>query len=640
MSVIGVSKEIEQIKIVENIIKKTINNKNPFKKILIIPSDHSLLIPLIYSIRNVFNIQSSIHIHFPLKDIPLHYTFQVIFEFLIQQNKFNKIETKYVKKIFLDRYIQNIFIKNNFIIKKLLHNNNSYFISKQLIEKYLMNNYLHVLFIKSLNIKKILKILISFIRKIKNFLYKDITKHYIELQFLYKLELLFFRLKILDRKKIISSFIVNDLFHIYNDFVKMESMEYRNKKSPKLFFTSFTKNFIEKFDITIITSFNENVIPPKKKNYSLIPYDIQKKLRIHDDLMREKYYFSHFIRIYQSSKKIFLIFKNQPDEINSGEMSSFIHQLKIGYKISIKNKNFSCFPNKKKKPIFIEKTKYFINQLNDLRIQGISPSSIILYNKNPILFYSKKILNLKNKESNLCQLKIGEMTHKVLQLIYSPIKGNYITNTYIHHMKKIVKPTIKKILSEQKLEKIKNNRLYYFLIKNYIEHFILWDEQVIQKGNKILIKNVEHKISNIIHIQSKKIHLHGIIDRIDEINGVNRIIDYKIGLSKKKDINISFQQRKDIFTNPIYSNTMQLLIYVYLWFNSHINNQKSISKIEIISPIKYRNNVIIKPIPINFFCEKKTFITYKEYKTNFFPFLSNRINEILNPKIPIIEKIY
>ncbi|WP_185872181.1 PD-(D/E)XK nuclease family protein [Blattabacterium cuenoti] len=642
LKIIEVSKELEQVKVVENIIEKLIQKgKKPYN-ILIIPGDNFLLIPLLHSIKKL-NINLSINIDYSYKNIPIYYTFYYIFQFLLKKDKYVKfLDKKNVIKLLSDGYIQKFFLKKNFLLKKLIIDNDSNMISENVIKKYLLKNDLWIIFqIPIYNTKIILLSIISFIRKFKKLLFKNINKHFLELKFLFKLEIYIQKLRIIVRKKNLILGI-NNVFHIYEQFVNTESIRYIHKNKRGLHITGYEDFFLKNFDTVIITSFNEGIIPPKnyEKNYSFISLDLRKKLQIKD--FNNDIYFSHFMRIFQYSKYIYLIYKNKQDEINSGEKSRFIHQIEMNYKISTEKIKNTFFPiNFTKKPIVIEKTKSIIHRLHELITKGLSPSSIRLYNYNPLLFYYKKILNLNDPEENYFNKKeVGKVIHKILKILYYPIKESFININHIYKMKKIYESIIKKILLGKKKIMKGENMLFYYIIKTYIKNFIKWDEKSIQNGHKIFLKKIEYKISTVLNIGSIKVNLHGIIDRIDEYDGITRIIDYKIGFSKIKEMNISLKNIKNIFQDPNYANIMQLLIYVYLWFKYSISfKKKRITTpigIGIVSPAK---NGIILQIPINFFDQKKINITYEDYKINFLPFLINRISEILDPKTPIIETI-
>ncbi|WP_185869569.1 PD-(D/E)XK nuclease family protein [Blattabacterium cuenoti] len=646
LKVISVSKEIEQVKIVETLVSKfLLKNKRKKYKILIIPGDNSLFIPLISSIKKNIKINKTsinIDINYPLKNIPINYVFHSIFKLLIKKNNFKKFIKKDVIRVLLNGYIQNFFLKKNSFLKKL-NVEDGYFVSNSMIKKYLSKNDLWIIFqIPTENTKKILISFISFIRKIKKFLLKNINKHLLELKFIFKLEVYIQKLRIIVRKNKHLLFGIDDIFHLYEIFINTENIRYinKNKGKEKLYITGFTDIFFENFDVSIITSFNEGIIPPYNKKNSFIPIDIRKKFKIDDK--NNNYYLNHFTRILKSSKKMFLIYKNHPDEINSGEKSRFIHQIEMNHKMTIEEKILPFLTkNLIRNPIIIKKTKYIIHRLHELIKKGISPSSINLYNYNPLLFYYKKILKLKNIEQPSLKKEMGKIIHKILKILYTPMKGNYITIDSINKIKNNYESIIKQIFSKDQ-EKINDrNMLFFFITKNYIKNFILWDEKFVKNGKKIFIKEIEYKISTKLNIKSKIVNIHGIIDRIDECDGITRIIDYKIGYSKTNEINVSFKNIENIFKEPNYAKTMQLLIYLYLWFkSSFFVESKKNTIIELISPKNIDGKSLVLQIPINFFQHKKRNITYEDYIKKILPFLIGRISEIINPKIPIIEKIY
>ncbi|WP_185863203.1 PD-(D/E)XK nuclease family protein [Blattabacterium cuenoti] len=641
LKIIGVSREIEQVKTVENIIYKLIKKKEKKpNKILIIPGDNHLTIPLVHSIKTKLGINMSFNINYPLNDLPIHYTFYSIFQLLLKKNKFKKFTKKDVVTVLSNGYIQKFFLKKNSILKKLNIENDSDFVCESIIKRYLYKNDLWVIFqIPTNNIKMILISLIGFIRKFIKLLITNIRRHFLELKFIFKLEIYIQKLRIIARKNKNFSIGINDVFHMYEQFIYTENIRYVHKNKRGLYITGFKDIFLENFDIVIITSFNEGVIPPNHDNKSFIPFDIYyKKLQINN--FNENFYFHHFTRIIQFSKQTYLIYKNQPDEINSGEKSRFIHRMEIDSKINTEKKNKlfrPIFPVRtEKQSIVIYKTKSIIYCLHELIHKGLSPSSIHLYNYNPLLFYYKKILKLNDPEKTSYKKKAGQIIHKILKILYDPIKENWITIDYIHKMKVDYESIIKKVLLKREEIIEGHNMFLYYIIKNYIKNFISWDEKIIKNGHKIFLKEIECEAYAILNIGSKKVNLHGIIDRIDEYDGTIRILDYKIGVSKIKEINISSKNIENIFCDTNYAKIMQLLIYVYLWFKSSIskgNNKKSII-IGIVSPEEGGN---ILQVPINI---QKRNITYADYEINVLPFLIKRISDILDPNIPIIEKIY
>ncbi|WP_238784807.1 PD-(D/E)XK nuclease family protein [Blattabacterium cuenoti] len=642
LKIISVSNEIEQVKIVEELISKLIKNRQKPSKIVLILGDAYLTFPLLHSIKKISGIYPSISIDYPIKNLSIHYTLDSIFQLLLKKEKLKNFSKKDILRVLLDGYIQKFFLKKDLSFIEKLEIENSNFISEENINKYLFNNNLNIIFqIPTHNAKKAFFGIMSFIRKLKNLLFINTKKHLLELKFLSELENYMQRIKILIRKTECSFFGIKDLFNIYQQFIKTEKISYIQKNPKGVHLIGFLGSYFGNVETTIMTSVNEGIIPPdKEENYykTLIPYDIRKKFNLSFSKNNENFYSHHFRNILQNSKNIYLIYKNKPDELNSGEKSRFIHQIEMISNFSIKErKNHSLILSTKTKisPIVIKKTNSMIQRLHELATHGLSPSSIHLYNYNPLLFYYKKVLGLNIEKISIKQI-IGKIIHKILEVLYHPIKGNFITIDGIDTMKKNYEFLIKKIISENKKNPLteENNLLINSIVSNYIKNFILWEEKTFHKGHKIFIKELECSVSTALDIGcNKKVNLYGIIDRIDECDGITRILDYKIGISKMNKIHISLNKREKIFQDPHYGNIMQLLIYMYLWFKSFHGYKKNPPVIAIVSPEKHKKNSILT-IPINFFNQ----ITYENYVKEFLPYLMNRIYEILDPKIPIEEK--
>ncbi len=632
IKIIHVLKEIEQINVLYKLIYKYNN-----KYILIILSNIYILDPLTYFIKKN-NLKYSLNIEYPIKILPIYYTFYHIFKLLLNRKTHKKFIKSDIINFIQNGYIQKFFFKKNILLNKLNKKTNSTFVKYDFIKKYLLKNDCNIIFETPINnVKKILCSLINFIKKISKFLQKNIKKHNLEIKFIYYLELFIKKIKIIFRRKKFLFFGIEEIYNLYKNFFSRKNIVKTSNKINKIHITGFTNFLPKKFDITIVLSFNDGNIPPKKKK-SLLTLEVIKKFGI--DKINEEFYSYNLEKIKKLSKKIFLIYKNNPDDINSGEISSIVNKLLLNYKkIEKNNKIHSYYVKRKSKPFIIYKTKNFVKNLLHLISNGISPTFINLYNFNPILFYCKKVLGLKNIEEKSKKMIIGNIIHEVLKILYTPIIGSYITVEKIINIKSKIENTITKcIVTKYKkllinIEKI----LFFHVIKNYINNFVLLDEKLIKKKKKIFIENIEYEISISIKINSRKnIKLRGIIDRIDKYNGIVRILDYKIKYYSIEKINISLNEVKYIFNKKKYSNIMQLLFYVFLWFKDKKINEKINLKIIIIAPIK--NN--ISQINFNFFNKKNNFITFEDYKVFFYPHLIDKIvNVLYNEKKLIIEKI-
>ena len=169
----------------------------------------------------------------------------------------------------------------------------------------------------------------------------------------------------------------------------------------------------------------------------------------------------------------------------------------------------------------------------------------------------------------------------------------------------------------------------------YISDFIKLEIESIEKGNKIQIIGIEENFN--VKFQSKKfkeeINLKGQIDRIDNLNGSLRIIDYKTGKKiEKRELNISSWENIEIDHDKI-KNWFQLLFYAYA-FNM-TNNQNLPIEVGIISFKNLKSGLLKFNFGTRF---DNTSIVNDETIRNYKIILEDILTEIMNSNISFIEK--
>ena len=97
-------------------------------------------------------------------------------------------------------------------------------------------------------------------------------------------------------------------------------------------------------------------------------------------------------------------------------------------------------------------------------------------------------------------------------------------------------------------------------VKEYVKKVIELDQKTIEKGNGLKIIAVEREFENEIKDKGKKFKIRGKIDRIDELNGEVRVIDYKSGKKLRKR-NITIKDSEELTKEKGIYN-LQLLVYM------------------------------------------------------------------------------
>jgi hypothetical protein len=172
------------------------------------------------------------------------------------------------------------------------------------------------------------------------------------------------------------------------------------------------------------------------------------------------------------------------------------------------------------------------------------------------------------------------------------------------------------------------NHLLVNLAQIYLEQWINFEENRI-KEKTVVIKGIEEEFvfASKLNIwgEEKTIHLLGKFDRIEMVNGILRIVDYKSGSFKEKDLKLIPSQFEIIDPEiPISSKAYQLLFYAYVLLQQE--NYQSVQTIELaIAPLQ---KIMGKPL---------AFVEVKLEKTNFLSYVTREQLELFFQNIVKVE---
>ena len=191
--------------------------------------------------------------------------------------------------------------------------------------------------------------------------------------------------------------------------------------------------------------------------------------------------------------------------------------------------------------------------------KGVSPTALNTFLDCPLDFYFKYILKIKEQdtlEENIEASTMGTIIHNALKELYQNKIGHTLTANDIEVFEKrvpeIVQQLFKNEFKNENYYRFGQNKIIYEFTHKIIYNFLEEEKKQLQ-STEIKILGLEENISSSIELKIKgekiSIKLNGQIDRIDEINGQLRIVDYKTGKDKN--------DKKYVF---------QLKIYTLLYF--------------------------------------------------------------------------
>lgn len=398
------------------------------------------------------------------------------------------------------------------------------------------------------------------------------------------------------------------------------------------------------FDTFYMIGVNEGILPTNSQSSSFIPYSIRKECGLPDEQEKQAVYAYHFYRLLQSAKTAYFIY-NANGTNSGGEPSRFLLQLRYELSrhnpaVKIVQETFSApaVLHSQAERIIIKKTDLLMETLMD-KIQthdpkkALAPTSISTYVKCPLLFclhYLFKIKDLSADEDTPANV-IGSVVHDTLQRVFDDYCGKAITPELFAND---IKPTTKEKLQQAYTKQFANglpdvgyNYLNQLVIDKMFENWLHYEESDVAH-HQISIIDLEHTLHTTLQVNGVNCTIAGTADRIDRRDGVVRMIDYKTGHVKEKDVIVP--KIVGGFAD-IPEKATQLLIYKYLYLKEHpeMNPAMVTASLFVLKQKKVCLDLVVEYEPLN-----DSFITTMEM------FLGNLLGSLMDTSVHFTQIDY
>jgi len=296
------------------------------------------------------------------------------------------------------------------------------------------------------------------------------------------------------------------------------------------------------FERLIILSMNEGKFPARNTVNSFIPYTLRRGFGLPTSEHQDAIWAYHFYRLIQRTSQVSLLYDTRNTGLNTGEKSRYIHQLHYHYQHPLVNKlvvyNVS---SSKTTAISIQKTRDVSERLHVFmkgQPRAISASAINTYLDCPLKFYFSVIENVQEEEEVTETIEssvFGSILHKVMEELYEPLRGKMVTADLLVAIGKDTRTLTTAITRAFAEVFFKTDVLRPLTGQNYLigEMIRKYVEKTLERDRKLTpfrYLESEKRIQEVFTLSDgREIQLKGFIDRIDEVNGVIRIIDYKSG---------------------------------------------------------------------------------------------------------------
>lgn len=328
------------------------------------------------------------------------------------------------------------------------------------------------------------------------------------------------------------------------------------------------------FDRLIILSMNEGIFPLKKAANSFIPYNLRRGFGLPTYEHQDSVWAYHFYRLIRRAKQVTLLYDTRTTGLQTGEVSRFVHQLRYHYQyplideLVVYDVASSAVP-----PISVQKTAEVEKLLSDFLSGGpraLSASAINTYLDCPLKFYFSVLEQIQEEDEITETVErdvFGSILHKVMEDLYAPFKGKLVTADLLKLLRKdqpLLTGTIARAFAElffkspvvRPLEG--ENFLTGEMIRKYAEKILEQDARF----TPFHYIESEKKVRATITLSDRRIvQLKGFIDRVDSLDRVLRIVDYKTGSGK-----LEFESVEGLFDKEAKDRPKAVMqVFLYAW---------------------------------------------------------------------------
>lgn len=334
------------------------------------------------------------------------------------------------------------------------------------------------------------------------------------------------------------------------------------------------------FDRLIILSMNEGIFPLKKAANSFIPYNLRRGFGLPTYEHQDSVWAYHFYRLIRRAKQVTLLYDTRTTGLQTGEVSRFVHQLRYHYQyplideLVVYDVASSAVP-----PISVQKTAEVEKLLSDFLSGGpraLSASAINTYLDCPLKFYFSVLEQIQEEDEITETVErdvFGSILHKVMEDLYAPFKGKLVTADLLKLLRKdqpLLTGTIARAFAElffkspvvRPLEG--ENFLTGEMIRKYAEKILEQDARF----TPFHYIESEKKVRATITLSDRRVvQLKGFIDRVDSLDRVLRIVDYKTGSGK-----LDFESVEGLFDKEAKDRPKAVMqVFLYAWMYQQLS---------------------------------------------------------------------
>lgn len=308
------------------------------------------------------------------------------------------------------------------------------------------------------------------------------------------------------------------------------------------------------FDNLIILNCNEGVFPRHSVSPSFIPPELRRSFGLPTHEYQDAVWAYYFYRAVQRASRVWMVYDSRTDAFRGGEPSRYIKQLEMHFGVHITHYETAAVLGRGPEESEIPKTAADLQRVRECTL---SASSVRHWLACPVKFYYAKVKGLeaeKELSDSLDAGMLGTVLHRTMQELYP--KGTRIDRAMLDSLlsaKDRIRGLVERFICEElkAFEISGRNLVFADVLCSYVEAILNADRKLLSGGGSLLIRGVEQKV----RMTAGGFSFVGYIDRLDEIGGSLRVVDYKTGRV----------EADDLFFNPKKDGVPEIGLQLYLY---------------------------------------------------------------------------
>ncbi len=306
------------------------------------------------------------------------------------------------------------------------------------------------------------------------------------------------------------------------------------------------------FDHILMLGAGEGSLPGIRPPESYIPENVRRAFGLPVSEHQDAIFAYVFYRLLHRCQSLTVVYNSLVSDQSTGEISRFLQQVnhETLMKVELVSPGFEVKPQGAA-PIIIPKSSGVLAQLNHYLNPSanapLSPSAVNSWLHCRLQFYFRYVARLKVPEvlkEGIDAASFGSIVHKLMELLYAAVrqkqKNDTITADSIAYMRSIMPDWVDAAFRQGWRDDGREQPVHYTgellvikeVVTQYAEAFLQVDEAFVP----FVVHELEVKFSEPFGIEVKgrpaRLLLGGFVDRVDEKDGVFRMVDYKTGSDK------------------------------------------------------------------------------------------------------------